>query len=163
MHELTVDLHDYPEDAPVFRRTAVRGIARRGDRYLMVYSRKYGDCKFPGGGQEKGESNADTLIREMREEAGYDVLPETVHAFLLLHERRKGIYGDRFFMDSYYYFCAVGDAVHPQKLDDYERDEGYEARWLTLQEAIALNEAVDDQAVWVQRDLAVMKKLTEEI
>lgn len=92
--ELLLDLHDYPENAPVFRRTAVRGIARRGDRYLVGYSRRYGDCKFPGGGKEKSESNTDTLLREMRGETGCDVLPETVQGYLLLHERRKGIYGD---------------------------------------------------------------------
>ena len=158
--ELTVDLHDYPDDAKVFQRSAVRGIVRRGERYLMIYSRKYGDCKFPGGGQEQGESHADTLLREMREETGYDVLPETVQEYLLVHERRRGIYGDLLCMDSYYYICAVGDTVHPQKLDDYERDEGYEVRWLTLDEAIALNKAADSQTTWVQRELAVLKRMT---
>ena len=50
--------------------------------------------------------------------------------------------------------------MHPQKLDDYERDEGYEVRWLTLDEAIALNKAADSQTTWVQRELAVLKRMT---
>ena len=157
--ELTVDLHDYPADAPVFHRMAVRGIVRRGDSYLMVFSRKYGDCKFPGGGQEQGESCTDTLCREMREETGYDVLPETVQEYLLVHERRKGFYGDLLCMDSYYYRCAVDDSVHPQNLQGYEIDEGYEACWLTLPEAIRRNESVQENKAWVQRELTVLRLL----
>ena len=160
--ELTVDLHDYPDDAKVFHRRALRGIVRRGGRYLFVYSRKYGDCRFPGGGMERHETHADTLIREIREETGYDVLPESVGACICVHERRKGIYNDLLCMDSYYYFCTVGDTVHPQKLDDYERDEGYEACWLTLAEAAARNESADAQTTWVQRELAVLKYLNAD-
>ena len=161
--ELTVDLHDYPEHAKIFRRTAVRGIVARGGRYLFVYSRRFGDCKFPGGGMEQHETHADTLIREVREETGYDVLPESVGACICVHERRRGLYGDLLCMDSYYYFCAVGDAVHPQKLDAYERDEGYEVRWLTLAEASAYNEAAlqNDRTTWVQRERAVLQYLAE--
>ena len=108
---------------------------------------------------ERHETHADTLIREMREETGYDVLPESVGACICVHERRRGIYGDLLCMDSYYYFCAVGETVHPQKLDDYERDEGYEVCWLTLAEAAVRNEAAAAQTTWVQRDLEVLKYL----
>ena len=162
MRELTVDLHDYPADAKMYRRTAVRGIVQRGGKYLFVYSRKYGDCKFPGGGMEPDETHADTLIREMREETGYDVQRDTLRACLLVHERRKGLFGDLLCMDSYYYCCEVGDAVHPQKLDDYEREEGYTACWLTLAEAAARNKAADAQTTWVQRELAVLKYLNAD-
>ena len=162
MRELTVDLHDYPADAKIYRRTAVRGIVQRGGKYLFVYSRKYGDCKFPGGGMEPDETHADTLIREMREETGYDVLPDTLRACLLVHERRKGLFGDLLCMDSYYYCCAVGDTVHPQKLDASERDEDYEVCWLTLAEAAARNKAADAQTTWVQRELAVLKYLNAD-
>lgn len=165
MNALTIDLQNYPQDAPVFHRTAVRGIIRRGDRYLMIYSRKYGDCKFPGGGQEQGENHIDTLIREVREETGYDVLPETAQAYLLVHERRMGMLNDVLFMDSYYYFCDAADEIHAQDLQDYEIDEEYEVLWMTLPEAISFCECADakqEKTPWIHRELTVMKRLEKE-
>lgn len=164
MKELTIDLHNYPEDAPVFRRTAVRGIVQHGDKYLVIYSNKYGDCKFPGGGQEQNETNEDTLIREMREETGRDVLPETVQEYLLVHERRMGMLGDVLFMDSYYYFCDVAEVQHEQNLQDYELDEDYEVLWLTLDEALNCNKHTDlqEKTPWVEREMTVMRRLMEE-
>ena len=165
MKEITIDLHNYPEDAEPYRRIAVRGIVRRGDRYLMIYSSKYGDCKFPGGGQEQGENFIDTLIREVREETGYDVLPETAQAYLLVHERRLGMMGDPLFMDSYYYFCDAADEIHAQDLQDYEIDEEYEVLWMTLPEAISYCECADvkqEITPWIHRELTVMKRLEEE-
>ncbi len=163
MDEITLDLHNYPENAERHERTAVRGIVRRGGRYLMIYSRKHGDCKFPGGGRETGETLADTLFREMREETGYDVLPESLREYLTVHERRVSIHGDLLCMDSHYYFCEVGDTVHGQQLQDYEIDEDYEVRWLTLSEALCCNRAVDqaDSTPWIQREITVLERLTE--
>lgn len=164
MKELTIDLQNYPADAAVFHRTAVRGIIRRGDNYLLIDSKKYGDCKFPGGGAEAGETRTETLMREVREEAGRDVLPETVREALLVRERRLGARGDVLFMDSYYYFCEVSDTVHPQQLQGYELDEGYEVVWMTLADAIARNEKISGQAKtpWVLRETTVMRALMQQ-
>ena len=54
-------------------RNAVRAIIVRDDRVLLL--RKGGDGRgerfaLPGGGQEAGESLADALLRECREEIG---------------------------------------------------------------------------------------------
>lgn len=161
MNELTIDLKNYPQDAPVFYRTAVRAIIRRGDRYLMIYSRKYGDCKFPGGGQEQGETNMDTLLREVREESGRDVKPETAQMYLLVHERRMGMLGDVLDMNSFYYICEVSDEIHEQNLQDYEVDEEYEVLWMTLTEALRYNKHADlhEKTPWVARETAVMERL----
>lgn len=51
-------------------RKAVRGIIRRNDEFLMIYSPVNGDYKFPGGGIEKWESHKDALTREIEEECG---------------------------------------------------------------------------------------------
>lgn len=47
--------------------------------------------KFPGGGMEEGETLEDTLIREMLEETGYKVKPDSIREFLKVKERRKGM------------------------------------------------------------------------
>lgn len=164
MKTIPLDLHDYPADANVFHRTAVRGIVQRGDRYLLIRSGKYGDIKFPGGGAEQGESRTDTLIREMREETGFDVLRESVSEEFVVQEKRLGSLGDLLCMDSYYCRCEIGEEQYPQQLDDYELDEDYQVCWLTAAEAIRGNEAVsaNKHMPWVQRELAVLRMLSHE-
>ncbi|MBE0695564.1 MAG: NUDIX domain-containing protein, partial [Anaerolineaceae bacterium] len=63
-----------PRDGLTIRREAVRAVIVDGRRILMIYSRRHGDYKFPGGGVGKGESPAQAVIREVREEAGADVV-----------------------------------------------------------------------------------------
>ncbi|MBQ9542550.1 NUDIX domain-containing protein, partial [Ruminococcus sp.] len=74
---LLLDAKDYYEDMDEFGRIAVRGIIFISNRLLLIEDNK-GEVKLPGGGQDEGESDADTLIREIREETGYSVIPDTV-------------------------------------------------------------------------------------
>ena len=85
---LLLDAKDYGENTDEFVRTAVRGIVFIGDRLLLIEDNK-GEVKLPGGGQEAGESDADTLIREIREETGCVVIPETIRPFGYIEEKRK--------------------------------------------------------------------------
>ena len=88
IRELTLNLGDCTEEGSVYKRIAARGIIRRDDKYLAIYS-KYGDYKFPGGGREAGEELEDTLLREVQEETGCRVIPESIGDYLLVHERRN--------------------------------------------------------------------------
>ena len=69
---LLMDEKNYAHDLPEICRTAVRGIISLDGRLLFIKS-KYGEVKLPGGGREEGESDLDTLIREVREETGFEV------------------------------------------------------------------------------------------
>lgn len=161
MQEVTIDLQNYAADAPVFRRTAVRGIICRDGKYLLIHS-KYGDYKFPGGGMEQGESLTDTLIREVREETGYAVVPESIHEFLLVHEQRKGERDDLLLMDSYYYCCDVSETAGQRNLDAYEQEYDYQTVWMTLEEAIAAASKAAGNLTdvpWVQREIMVMQQV----
>ena len=51
--EYNLDLKDYKEGGSVFRRRAVRGIIKQGEKYLVIHG-KYGDYKFPGGDRIPG-------------------------------------------------------------------------------------------------------------
>ena len=152
MKELTIDLKDYVESGSVFKRTAVRGIIEREGKYLVIFS-KYGDYKFPGGGMESGETLRDTLIREVQEETGYHVKPDSIKEGLKVLEKRKGEIEDIMEMESYYFFCEVGDDIG----EKYE----YRAVWLSLQETIRCNELLQnrEKTPWVARDVMVMKEL----
>ena len=52
------------------QRTAVRGVIHYQNKILMVQT-NCGDYKFPGGGMEEGETEKETLLREITEETGY--------------------------------------------------------------------------------------------
>lgn len=157
---LRIDLNNYPADAKVGERTAARGVIRLGDRYLMVRSR-YGEYKFPGGGVKAGETKVQALLREVREETGFTVKKDTVLSIGYVEEIRKGKDGDVLNMKSYYYQCRVDEEQVPLKLDEYEKEYGYQPEFVLLAEAIKCNESITEKSEipWVYRDTAVMKKL----
>jgi 8-oxo-dGTP pyrophosphatase MutT (NUDIX family) len=47
-------------------------------RVLMIHKTDNDKWALPGGGHEPGESIADTVVREVKEETGYDVQVETI-------------------------------------------------------------------------------------
>lgn len=160
MLNLTLDLQNYRDDGTFVQRVAARGIICRDGKYLVIVG-KYGDCKFPGGGQEEGETLWDTLKREVQEETGYLVKEETAKEVICVTERRKGDPDDLMIMRSHYFLCDVEAAAGERDLDDYEAEYEYQVKWLTLEECIRINEAVTDDSdiPWVARELMVMREL----
>ena len=65
---ITDELPDNP--VQIKKRTAVRGVIHYQNKLLMVRTNE-GDYKFPGGGMEEGETDKETLLREITEETGY--------------------------------------------------------------------------------------------
>ena len=53
----------------------VRGAVVRGGRILLVKERSDGRWAMPGGWADVGESPTEMVVREVQEEAGYDVRP----------------------------------------------------------------------------------------
>ncbi|MBO4400074.1 MAG: NUDIX domain-containing protein [Lachnospiraceae bacterium] len=133
MKELfTIDTHDYNPDGRVHIRPSARAIIEKDGRFLVMHSRKYDYYKFPGGGIEAGETPEQALIREVREESGYFVKPETIEEFgRVLRRNRDAKDPDAIFeQQNYYYFCEIGDERVPITQEDYEIEEGFEAVWV---------------------------------
>ena len=73
-----MDKKDYGGCDHCFVRDSARSIIIRDGKIAMVHSLKYDYYKFPGGGIENGENPVEAMIRETREEAGLEVIPDTV-------------------------------------------------------------------------------------
>ena len=134
-----LDKQDYDDSMPRLVRPSVRGIIIRDGKIAMVHSLKYDYYKFPGGGIENGEDHIKTLCREVAEEAGLRVIPESIREYGLVHRIQKGDHNDVFVQDNFYYFCQVESDTHVQKLDAYEAEEKFVPEWIHPAQAIRTN------------------------
>lgn len=122
------------------QRTAVRGVIHYQNKILMVQT-NCGDYKFPGGGMEEGETEKETLLREITEETGYT----DVHIGLKIGETFEQNIDTEdpnsyFQMKSCYYECwLMSDKRAPGVLDDYEEKLGFRGTFVTVEEAYQSN------------------------
>ncbi len=156
MQELTLNLPEGIDDGSFMGRTAVRGIICQNGKYLVILGEQ-GDCKFPGGGMEQGEFLFGTLTREVLEETGCHVKPDSIREGFLVHEKTKRQSKEVLVMDSYYYFCEIENFYAGEALE--------KVCWLPLSDMIARNENVKElsKAPWVVRELLVMRELSKLI
>lgn len=166
-----IDKKDYNKNGSSFVRPSVRGIIIKDGKIAMVHSLKYDYYKFPGGGIKAGEEHQETLLREVKEETGLRVCPESVREYGLVHRIQKGMKEDMFIQDNYYYFCDAKNDVAEQELDDYEAEEKFTLEFVTPQYAIDVNkisisrvaEQVNEvYSIMLERDSGILEMLMEE-
>jgi 8-oxo-dGTP pyrophosphatase MutT (NUDIX family) len=152
------------KDRAVTRR-AVRAIILEQDKLFMVYSKKNGDYKFPGGGVKKGEAHKEALNREIREETGVNLAEiGTEFGKVIEYDRSIDAAYEVFKMTSSYYMCKIGDEVVEQQLEPYEKDLGFTACWVNLAEALNTNQALllgqnTGLPRWVRRETFVLEQI----
>jgi len=150
---------------PIIYRDAVRAIILRKGKILLVFSAQSKEYKFPGGGVEELEGREGALRREVMEEVGKKI--NSINESLgYVDQIYNDIYDERkyFFLRSYYYFCEVNDEDFDQNLDIYEQDLKFTPKWVTINEAIELNQIKYDNGSeyhWTERELYVLKLLKE--
>lgn len=150
----TTDYKDYEPDWPSSSRPSARAIILTdnpplspSNKIALAYAKNLGYYKFPGGGIHEGEENTEALIREVAEETGLEVIPESISEAGLVHRVMQSEMFPKtiFVQDSFHYFCRVKMSpdgtplIKNQKLDDYEKDDGFELRIVTIDEAIQTN------------------------
>lgn len=110
-------------------------------KVALVYSQKYNYYKFPGGGINKNEKITDALVREVSEETGLKVILNSVTEYGYVQRLQKSDYFDDKIFDqtSFYYLCKTENNHCIQKLDDYEKDEGFILKTVPIKEAISVN------------------------
>lgn len=159
---LVMDFQDYNKNHPHSKRPSVRAVIRKGSKLAMVYSCKYKYYKFPGGGIEKDEDHISALIREVAEETGLKVKPETVKEYGLVTVLKKSdLFEDHVFeQESFYYICDTEETVLEQSLDDYESDAEFSLRYVYPHEAIAANKvSIEENKVMLLRENKVLELL----
>lgn len=131
----------------------------------MIHSLKYDYYKFPVGGIKNGEEKENTLVREVLEEAGLCVKPESIKEFGMVQRIQKGDVEDVFIQDNFYYFCYVADRIQRQNLDGYEADEKFTLEFADAKRIIGTNAACTNPKVdkiILQRENRVTEMLVEE-
>ncbi len=165
-----IDKKNYDPNGKIGTRPSVRGVIIRDGKVALVHSLKYDYYKFPGGGINAGEKHDQTLIREVREETGLCVIPETIREYGYVHRIEKGKIEDIFVQDNYYYFCGVSDGTQPTELDGYEADEMFTLEFVKPEYAIEVNlthdhgskEKNEHFAGMNERETKVLQMIAEE-
>jgi len=140
----TIDAKDYDPSWQKSYRPSVRGIIISNDNLIsLIYSQKYHFYKLPGGGIEEGESHLETLIREVDEETGLTVIPDSVQEFgeALRIQKSSTLKDTIFVQQNFYYICQTTGQIHSQHLDQDEQEADFILKTVSLDEAIATNQA----------------------
>ena len=161
----TIDLKNYGINGTKFERPSARAIIIKDGKLAMIHSLKYDYYKFPGGVIKNGEEKENALVREVLEEAGLCVKPESIKEFGMVHRIQKGDVEDVFIQDNFYYFCDVADRIQRQNLDGYEADEKFTLEFVDAKKIIGTNAACANPKVdkiILQRENRVTEMLVEE-
>ena len=127
----------------VFKRKTARGIIMKGREILLIYTQRYDDYSFPGGGIDPEESVEEALIRELAEETGAQNV-RIVEPFGYVTETRPIHYIEYDVMHqlSYFYICDADKALGVAKPEAYEVTNGSVPVWVEIREAIKHNRDV---------------------
>ena len=158
---LTLDLKDYTDDMPVFEKHTVRAIIMRDGRLSMQLSGR-GEYKIPGGGVEGDESHVVALQREVREETGLIILPESVREIGEILELREDVFskGTKYICHSYFYFCDVEDRTVETQMTDSEIAKGFHPIWEYPEVICRVNDAIQTEP-WQKRDTEFVRMLLD--
>jgi len=153
----------------VFRRHAARGIVLRNEQILLLFTERYNDFSFPGGGLDADEDIIVGLTRELEEETGASDI-RIIQNVGYIEEYRpywKPQY-DLMHMTSHFYQCEVAAQLQPVRMERHEIANGMRPVWIDLHEAIAHNQAVmqrqeTSMGQSIQRETFMLRKVASEL
>ena len=153
----------------IFERKAARAIVLEDSKILLLYTKKYNDYSFPGGGIDLKEDLSTGLKRELAEETGAKNI-QIISEFGFIDEYRphyKPEY-DLIHMLSYFYICQIEEDFENTTLEDYELANGMTPVWIDIHEAIRHNrEVIANQecsmGFSIERETLVLELIVKEL
>lgn len=160
---LTLDAKDYTDDLTVVEKYTVRAIICKDGLYAMQQSGA-GEYKIPGGGMEGDESYIETLKREVLEETGLVVIPESVKEIGEILEVRRDIFDKsvKYINHTYFFYCDVKDEEHEVCMTKSEIEKGFHPVWVSAKEIIDTNRQIANK-VTSERDTSFMELLLNNL
>ena len=159
-----MDEKNYTPDLKEIYRVAVRGIIFIDGKLLMIEN-NFGEAKLPGGGIESGEDDSEALVREVKEETGYDVLVESIVPFGEIEEKRLSVNEPKIWHQiSRLYFCDVYPEKGQCNYTENEKKYGFKQILYTLDEALQKHKAMLDKEgkpAWNQREYKMLLLIRE--
>ena len=154
---LVLDEKNYTEGMKIYERFGVRALIQRNGLFAMQRG-KNGEYKIPGGGIDEGETNAQALAREVLEETGLVIKPETMQELGEILEVRKDIFDEstKFINHSLHYSCEVEDEILETAMTESEKEKGFHLAWADIDTIIETNERVMTEK-WQFRDVEFLK------
>lgn len=152
----------------VYKRLASRAIVLQGESILLLYTKRYNDYSFPGGGVDQSENLELCLQRELAEETGAQGI-KIIKEFGYVDELRphhKPEF-DAVHMLSYFYVCEI-ESLGPARMESYEINNGMEAKWVNLLDAIEHNRNVMSSnessiGLSIERETLVLELVAKEL
>ena len=167
---LEIDLKDYENCDKIFRRPSVRAIILKdNNKIALVYSKKEKYYKFPGGGIKQDEDKKEALVREVREEVGLIVIPESICEFgSVMRRQRSNVSPNTIFeQENYYYTCKTKNQFVDQELDNYEAEAGFMLKFVSLDEAILVNSTYKSEnffnEIMIMRETKILQIVKDKI
>jgi len=120
-------------------RVACRAVAVKDGKVLLVYLPGQDVFNLPGGGMEKDETEAACVLRELKEETGYDgiVIAKTVTV--------REHFADQSWEARFFLVELKDLPPSPQRLTEEERLSGVELRWVDTLNALDLLETYESK------------------
>ena len=163
---LIMDEHNYTDDMEEIYRVAVRGIIFIDGKLLMIED-SLGEVKLPGGGIDAEEGDYQALIREVKEETGYDVIPESIRPFGEIEEKRLSTHEPMIWHQiSRLYFCDVYPEQGICEYTENERKYGFKQVLYTLDKALEKNRIMlekEGKQAWNQREYKTLLLIKDYI
>lgn len=159
---LTLDEHNYTPDLAVYEKYSTRAVIMRNGRIATQHGAA-GDYKILGGGVEPGEDLHAALIREVQEESGLVVIPESIREIGEIVERRRDIFeSDKIYVcHSCFFFCDAKEKMEETHMTESEIAKGFKLEWATPEEIIAGNAPFAKTQPWSYRDSKFIQMLPE--